>query len=198
MGMAVMQKPYLIDRGLISGKAKTDSMRILLAEALEVIPYIPFATGTMPEFEKAIYSDNLSDSEWNNKWWELVEQYQGIIPPSARGEEYCDAATKTHLNDDPAQYYDYAFVRLILFQLHNYIAENILKQNVRSTNYYGNKEVGRFLKKIMEGGATKDWREVMKEATGEDMSAKSMLSYFEPLMNWLKEQNKGRKYTLPE
>jgi peptidyl-dipeptidase A len=30
------------------------------------------------------------------------------------------------------------------------------------------------------------------------MNAKAMLRYFEPLMGWLKEQNKGRKYTLPE
>jgi peptidyl-dipeptidase A len=39
---------------------------------------------------------------------------------------------------------------------------------------------------------------VLKEATGEDMNAKAMLRYFEPLISWLKEQNKARKYTLPE
>jgi peptidyl-dipeptidase A len=198
MGVAATQKPYLVGRGLIDGRIKTDTIQVLLAEALNHIAYIPFAAGTMPEFEKAIYTDNLPDSEWNKKWWEMVGQYQGIVPPSGRGEEYCDAATKTHINDDAAQYYDYALSRLILFQLHKHIAENILKQNVRSTNYYGNKDVGQFLKKIMEVGATKDWREIIKEATGEEMSAKAMLSYFEPLMNWLKEQNKGRKYTLSE
>jgi peptidyl-dipeptidase A len=30
------------------------------------------------------------------------------------------------------------------------------------------------------------------------MSAKPMVDYFEPLMDWLMEQNKGRKHTLPE
>jgi len=30
------------------------------------------------------------------------------------------------------------------------------------------------------------------------MSAKAMVDYFSPLMKYLKEQNKGRKHTLPE
>ena len=50
----------------------------------------------------------------------------------------------------------------------------------------------------MSTGATRDWREVMKEATGEDMNATALVHYFDPLMQWLKEQNKGRKYTMPE
>ncbi len=198
MGMAAMQKPYLGGRGLISATSKTDSIQLMLSEALSMAVFIPFAAGTMSEFEKSLYADNLSESEFNKKWWELVKQYQGIVPPSERGEEYCDAATKTHINDDPAQYYDYALSYVILFQLHQHIAEKILKQDPRATNYFGNKEVGDFLKSIMVAGSTKDWREVLKEATGEDMNANAMVRYFEPLMSWLKEQNKGRKYTLPE
>lgn len=87
---------------------------------------------------------------------------------------------------------------MILFQLHQHIAEKILHQPPTATNYFGNKEVGTFINTIMASGATKDWREVMKNATGEEMNAKAIVRYFEPLMNWLKEQNKGRTYTLPE
>lgn len=198
MGMAAMQKPYLIGRGLIDQNTKTDSIQILLAEALDRIAFIPFAAGTMSEFEKAIYADNLPENEWNKKWWELVKKYQGIVPPAERDEHYCDAATKTHINDDPGQYYDYALSFVLMFQLHKHISDNILKQNPRSTNYYGNKEIGQFLKQIMETGASKDWRDVIRESTGADMNANAMLDYFEPLLNWLKEQNKGRKYTLSE
>ncbi len=198
MGMAATQKPYLVGQGLIPAGVKTDSIQIMLKEALNFAVFIPFAAGTMSEFEKALYADNLPESEFNNKWWELAKKYQGIVPPETRGEEYCDACTKTHINDDPAQYYDYALSYVILFQLHQYIAENILHQPATATNYYGHKEIGDFIRKIMSSGATKDWREVMKEATGEDMNAKALVRYFDPLMTWLKEQNKGRKYTLPE
>ncbi|MCD9016768.1 M2 family metallopeptidase [Parachryseolinea silvisoli] len=198
MGMAAMQKPYLVGRGLIAPGAKTDSIQILLKEALNFAVFIPFAAGTMSEFEKALYADNLPESEFNKKWWELTKQYQGIVPPSDREETYCDAATKTHINDDAAQYYDYALSYVILFQLHQHIAEKILHQDARATNYFGNQSTGEFLKKIMASGASKNWRDVLKEATGEDMNATAMVRYFEPLMQWLKTENQGRKYTLPE
>jgi len=48
----------------------------------------------------------------------------------------------------------------------------------------------------MAPGASKDWRKVLKESTGDELNAKAMLEYFDPLVSWLKEQNKGRKYTL--
>ena len=198
MGMAAMQKPYLIDRGLVHENAKTDSIRLLLKEALQHVVFIPFSAGVMSEFEKSLYADNLAPHEFNRKWWELVKQYQGVVPPDERGEEYCDAATKTHINDDAAQYYDYALSTVLMFQLHQHIAEKILGQRPTATNYYGNKKVGDFLRNIMYPGASRNWRDVLKEATGEDMNAKAMLRYFEPLMNWLKAENKGRKYTLPE
>lgn len=198
MGLAAMQKPYLIGRGLIDASVKTDSIQSLLKEALNSVVFIFFSSGTMSNFEKAMYVDSLSPDQFNQKWWELAKKYQGIVPPSARGEEYCDAATKTHINDDPAQYYDYALSYVLLYQLHNHIAKDILHQDPRSTNYYGHKEVGDFIKKIMYPGASKDWRKVLKESTGDELNAKAMLDYFQPLVDWLKEQNKGRKYTLPE
>jgi peptidyl-dipeptidase A len=45
----------------------------------------------------------------------------------------------------------------------------------------------------LEKGGTEDWRKVLKEATGEDISTRTMMDYFKPLMSWLEEQNKGRQ-----
>jgi peptidyl-dipeptidase A len=198
MGLAAMQKPYLAGRGLIAADVKTDSIQSLLKEALNSVVFIFFSSGTMSNFEKELYVDNLDSNQFNAKWWELAKKYQGIVPPTERGEEFCDAATKTHINDDPAQYYDYALSYVILYQLHNHISKNILHQDPRATNYYGHKEIGEFMNKIMYPGASKDWRVVLKESTGDELNAKAMLEYFEPLVSWLKEQNKGRKYSLPE
>jgi hypothetical protein len=44
---------------------------------------------------------------------------------------------------------------------------------------------------ILEKGGTEDWRKVLKEATGEDISTRAMMDYFKPLMSWLEEQNKA-------
>jgi peptidyl-dipeptidase A len=198
MGLAAMQKPFLANLGLLPANTKTDETKTLLKDALHYIVFIPFSAGTMSQFEYELYAKNLPADQLNKRWWELAAQYQGIAPPSPRGEEYCDAATKTHINDDPAQYYDYALSFILLFQVHDYISKNILHQDPHATNYYGNKEVGKFIADIMKPGASKDWRKVLKEKTGEDLSAKAMLAYFQPLMAYLQKENTGRKYTLPE
>lgn len=198
IGLASMQKPFLEGRGLAPKDVKVDQTQALLKEALNYVVFIPFSAGVMPGFEYDVYEKNLPKDKLNQRWWELAAKYQGITPPSKRGEAYCDAATKTHINDDAAQYYDYALSYVLLMQLHDHIARNILKQDPHATNYYGSKEVGDFLRKIMTPGSSRDWRVVLREATGEDLSAKAMLRYFEPLMEYLKKENQGRKHTLPE
>lgn len=204
MGMAAMQRPFLEGQGLIApatgdeAAQKQQELQLLLKDALASVAFIPFAACTMPEFERSLYVDDLPETQWNAKWWELTEQCQGIVPPSPRGEEFADGLTKTHINDDPAQYYDYALSYFLLYQLHDHIAKEILHQDPRATNYYGNKEVGAYLKSILSLGATEDWRDLTREKTGKDLSADPMVEYFQPLMDWLKEQNKGRTATLPE
>jgi peptidyl-dipeptidase A len=46
---------------------------------------------------------------------------------------------------------------------------------------------------VLAKGATEDWRKVLKDATGEELSTRAMAEYFQPLMAWLQEQNKGRQ-----
>jgi peptidyl-dipeptidase A len=198
MGLASMQKPFLAGLGLIPEDTKVDETQQLLKEALNYIVLIPWGAGVMPEFEYELHGNNLSIDEFNSKWWELKRKYQGIAPPAERGEEYCDAASKTHINNDPAQYYDYAISYILLFQFHDYIAKNILKQDPHATNYYGNNDVGKFLHDVMYPGATVDWREHLKNSIGTEMSAKPMMEYFAPLMEYLKKENEGREHTLPD
>jgi hypothetical protein len=63
--------------------------------------------------------------------------------------------TKTHINDTPAYYYNYAFATVFKFQLHDYIARKILHQPPQSCNYADNKEVGTWLNNILKKGARK-------------------------------------------
>ncbi|HAL56445.1 MAG TPA: peptidase [Bacteroidetes bacterium] len=197
IGLAAMQMPFLEGRGLAPRGATIDPVQALLKEALNYVVFIPFSTGTMSHFEYELYEKKLAKDQYNKKWWELAKEFQGIVPPSPRGEELCDAATKTHINDDAAQYYDYALSYVILFQLHDHIAASILKQDPHASDYYGSKEVGNFLRTIMSPGSSRDWRLVLKETTGQDLSAAAMLKYFEPLKKYLKNANAGRKHTLP-
>ena len=195
IAIASSQRPYLEQLGLLPEDMEIDQIQWLLNDALSSssVVFIPFAAGTMTHFEHDLYEKDLPKDEFNKRWWQYVEKYQGIVPPSPRGEEFCDAASKTHINNDPAQYYDYALSCVLKFHLHDYIARNVLHEDPRNCNYFGHKEVGDLLKKIMRPGASKDWRQVLKEVTGEDLSARAMLEYYQPLMDYLKEQNRGRK-----
>ncbi len=198
LGLAAMQKPFLEGLELIPAGVETDETQTLMKEALNYIVFIPWSAGVMTFFEQDLYASNLTKDQYNAKWWELKRKYQGIVPPSERGEEFCDASSKTHINNDAAQYYDYALSYALLFQVHNHIATNILKQDPRSTNYYGSAEVGQFLESILKSGSKGDWRALIEGATGEPISAKAMLNYFEPLTAYLQEVNAGREHTLPE
>jgi peptidyl-dipeptidase A len=198
IGLASLQKPLLQSLKLIPDNLTTNDTLELLTDALQHIIVLPWASGTMTRFEEALYTKNIPVTEFNKTWWDLVKRYQGVVPPSIRGEEFCDGCTKTHIIDDPAQYYDYAMAEILLFQFHDHIANNILKQDVHATNYWGNKEVGNFLRTLMAPGASVDWREHLSKNLGTAVSAKPILDYFSPLMTWLKKQNEGRNHSLPE
>ena len=196
LGLASMQKGFLQGRGLVPADARVDEIQTLLKEALDFVVFIPFSTGTMTHFEHDLYAAALPVSSYNERWWKYAAEFQGISPPVERGEEFCDAASKTHINNDAAQYYDYAISYILLHQFHRHIARKILAQEPRNTNYYGNKKIGAFLGSILKLGATRDWRTVLQESIGEDISAEAMLEYFEPLLQYLRKENAGRRHTL--
>lgn len=192
--VAAFQVPYLKQTGVVPKNYKVNPIDSLLKEALEqTVAFVPFATGTMSRFEYELYEKNLPVDQFQTRWWSIVSQYQGIAVPNAArltDPTLCDACTKTHVIDDPAQYYDYALATVIKYQLHEHIATKILKQDPHACNYYGSKEAGSFIKSILEKGATEDWREVLKGATGEELSTRAMVAYFEPLRKWLVAENK--------
>jgi peptidyl-dipeptidase A len=195
IGVAAGQRPYLKQVGLLPAAAeKADAVTFLLDSAFDrAITFIPFSAGVMTRFERDFYSGSIPDTGLNAAWWALAGRYQGMSPPVDRPETLCDPATKTHINDDPAQYYDYAIGTVLKYQLHDHIAREILKQDPHECNYYGSTKVGDFLRGILSVGATRDWNAVLRDATGEGLTARPMVAYFQPLLAWLQKQNEGRK-----
>lgn len=208
MGLAAMQPRFVEAVGLADSTATPDPVQTtggvgvanLLREALNYVVFIPFSTGVMPSFEHDLYAEGIDPEEWNARWWQYAREFQGIVPPdparAAVGAPFNDAATKTHVNDDPAQYYDYALSYVLLFQLHDHIAREILHEDPRDTNYYGREDVGDFLRTLLRPGALVDGNRLLEEATGRGLTAQPMLDYFAPLMEWLRVQNAGRTATI--
>ncbi|NNF57631.1 MAG: M2 family metallopeptidase [Rhodothermaceae bacterium] len=200
MGLASLQPRFLASVGLAAEGEAPDPIQTLFKEALNYVVFIPWSAGVMTEFEHDLYANTLPRERWNARWWELKARYQGIAPPEAGraavGSAFNDAATKTHINNDAAQYYDYALSNVLLFQLHDHIAREILGEDPRDTNYFGQPAVGDFLKDILSPGATVDGNELLRATTGRDLTAEPMLNYFAPLLEWLREQNAGRSHSI--
>jgi peptidyl-dipeptidase A len=191
--LASEQPPYLVKVGVIpAGKEPAPVGWLLQSALMESIVFTAFSAGTMSHFERDVYDAELPPAEWQKRWWQYVAEYQGVVPPVGRPDDLCDACTKTHLIDDPASYYDYALATLVRYQLHDHICTKILKQDVHACNYFGSKEVGDFLRGILELGATRDWRAVIKDATGEPISPRAMMAYFAPLTAELAKRNAGK------
>ena len=196
ISLAAGQVPYLKSVGVLPADYHDDQVATLLQTALaQGIPFMFFASGTMTHWENDLYTKDLPADQYNARWWKYVADYQGVEAPGgpgSRGEEFCDAATKTHISDNPAYYYSYAIATVQKFQIHDYIARHILHQPPQSCNYANNREVGDFLKKFLRVGATQDWRKLLRDTTGEDLSTRAMRDYFAPLQAWLEKENAGR------
>ncbi len=193
IALAAAQTPYLHEQGILPASVEIDTRQAMLVDALErTVAFIPWSAGVMSHFEYELYEKDLPPEQWQSRWWAMVSQYQNVVPPSDRTGDpgLCDACTKTHINDDPAGYYDYAIATVIKYQLHEHICATILHQDPHACNYYGHPEVGDFLRGILSKGATEDWRQVLRDATGEGLSTRAMVAYFAPLQTWLAAENK--------
>ncbi len=122
----------------------------------------------MFRFEKSMYEN--PDQDLNSLWWQLVEKYQGIKKPKDRDKP--DWASKIHMALYPAYYHNYMLGELLASQLNNFIAKNILHSaNTNLQSFTGHNEVGNYLKEnIFKPGARYHWSELIKRATGEELT----------------------------
>ena len=124
----------------------------------------------MYRFEKAMYEN--PNQDLNALWWKLVEKYQLVKKPANRNNP--DWATKIHVALYPAYYHNYLMGALLASQLNNYITKNIIKtEGIKTPSYVGNKEVGQYFKeKVFYPGRKTYWNNMIKDATGEKLTAK--------------------------
>ncbi len=186
MGLAAGQEPYLREIGLLPEDTALDAGDLLLAEALENgIVRLVWAAGVVTQFEHDLYEEELPADQFNARWWELKGRHQRVSPPADRTVAGCDACAVNEIIENPARYHDHVLAMLIKYQLHDYIARRILNENPHFCNYYGNQEVGAWLMEIQRLGATRDWRVVLEEKTGEPLGTRALLDYFAPLDEYL-------------
>lgn len=130
----------------------------------------------MYDFEKQLYAD--PDQDLNSLWWEMVEKYQFVKRPV--GRDAPDWAAKIHFAVAPCYYHNYMLGELLASQLHNHIVRKELKlESDKNVSYVSQKKAGNFLhKKVFQAGSVYHWNEMIKRATGEQLTAKYFVADF--------------------
>jgi peptidyl-dipeptidase A len=124
----------------------------------------------MFRFEKSMYAN--PDQDLNKLWWDLVEKYQLLKKPEGRNN--ADWASKIHIASYPCYYHNYQLGELLASQLQVYINTHILKAGEYDiVSLSKNPEIGKYLlNNVFRPGAKYQWNDMIKRATGEELTAK--------------------------
>jgi peptidyl-dipeptidase A len=183
---------YLVDIGLLDAEPP-DNLNPLMYKALEKIAFLPFGY-VVDQWRFDVFKGAVKEAGYNDHWWKLRRDLQGVVPPVARAADDFDPGAKYHV---PANvpYTRYFLATILQFQLHRGLCKAIgFEGPLYKCSIYGNEEAGKRLRQMMEMGMEKPWPEALAAVTGETrMDATALVEYFQPLIDWLNEQNKGQK-----
>ena len=183
---------YLVKIGLLDRTPDASKdIGLLLSRALEKVAFIPFGL-VIDQWRWKVFSGEVTPDRYNSAWWDLRLKYQGVAPPSARGEQFFDPGAKYHVPDN-TPYMRYFLANVLEFQFHRALAKTAgCTAPLHRCSIYENKAAGDKLQATLAMGLSKPWPDALQTLTGQrEMDASAILDYFKPLQVWLEEQNKG-------
>jgi len=165
----------------------------LLRMALSRAALLTYAY-VLEKWRYQVFRGDITPSQYNTRYWELREKYQGVKAPVSRERQDFDPGAKFHVAAN-IPYSRYFMSAIMQFQLHAGLCRS--KQHtaqLHKCDIYRSLAAGNRLKKVMNLGASRPWPQVMKIVTGyRDIRADRMLEYFRPLMAWLRLENRGHR-----
>lgn len=180
---------YLVKLGYLD-KAPDPSKDIglLLRQALDKVAFLPFGL-LIDKWRWQVFSGEITPENYNESWWTMRQQYQGIAPPVNRSEADFDPGAKYHV---PANvpYLRYFLAHVLQFQFHRALAQEAGETGpLNRASIYGNKAAGAKLETMLKMGQSKPWPDALEAVSGQrQMDATAILDYFAPLQKWLDQQ----------
>ena len=186
---------YLARIGLIRAAAPSHEALInqQMKMALEKIAFLPFGR-LIDQWRWRVFSGEITPENYNSSWWELRRRYQGIAPPVPRTEADFDPGAKYHIpSNTPYTRYFLSFI--LQFQFHKALCAAAGNQGpLNECSNYGSREAGRRFADMLSLGASQPWQDALEKLTGtRRIDAAAITEYFQPLMQWLNEQNQGQQ-----
>jgi len=186
---------YLVQIGLLDQSRVPSADKdtgLLLRQAMDKVAFLPFGL-LVDKWRWGVFNGSIKPDQYQSAWDALRLQYQGIKPPVARDASRFDAGAKYHI---PANtpYMRYFLARLLQFQFYQAACKQAgWTGPLHRCSFYGNKDVGAKLQKMLEMGQSKPWPDALQAFTGSrEISGQALVDYFAPLKKWLDEQNKGK------
>jgi len=185
---------YLLRTGLLEQVPDpSGDLGLLMRQALEKIAFLPFGL-LVDQWRWKVFAGEVGPEGYNELWWQLREQYQGVAPPAARPAEAFDPGAKYHVPGN-TPYTRYFLAAILQFQFHRALCAAAGNEDpIHRCSIYGSRQAGERLQAMLEMGRSRPWPEALEALTGSpEMDATAILDYFAPLQAWLDEQNAGRQ-----
>lgn len=185
---------YLKQIGLIEAiPPASEDLSLLMRQALDKIAFLPFGL-LVDKYRWKIFAGEITPETYNDGWWKLRTQYQGIRPPTDRPADGFDAGGKYHVPGG-VPYTRYFLARILQFQFYKAACDQIgWTGPLHRCSFYGSKEIGEKFNAMMEMGASKPWPDALEAFTGSrQMDGSAIVAYFKPLMEHLEKENAGRQ-----
>jgi peptidyl-dipeptidase A len=181
---------YLKEIGVLNRvPSENADLEYLLRMALDKVAFLPFGL-MIDQWRWKVFSGEIPPADYNKAWWQLREQYQGVVAPMARSESDFDPGAKYHIPaNTPYARYFLAFI--LQFQFHRALCHEAgYTGPLHRCSIYANKQAGARLARMLELGASRPWPEALSVLTSESkMDATAILDFFAPLKEWLDKQN---------
>ncbi|KAG8519750.1 Angiotensin-converting enzyme 2, partial [Galemys pyrenaicus] len=166
-------------------------INFLLKQALTIVGTMPF-TYMLEKWRWMVFNGEIPKNQWMKKWWEMKREIVGVVEPVPHDETYCDPATLFHVAND------YSFIRYYTRTIYQFQFQEALCRTAQHTgplhkcDISNSKEAGMKLLEMLSLGNSEPWPLALEKVVGEKtMNVKPLLNYFDPLLNWLKEQNRN-------
>jgi peptidyl-dipeptidase A len=185
---------YLKKIGLLDEVSDSEEAVInkQMLDALDGIAFLPFGR-MIDQWRWDVFSGEIPPEKYNEGWWKLREKYQGVAAPIERTEADFDPGAKYHIPGN-TPYLRYFLARILQYQFHEALCEASGHEGPLYTcSIYDSKEAGKKMQAMLAMGASKPWPDALEAGAGtREMDGSSLIKYYEPLMGYLKEQNKDR------
>jgi peptidyl-dipeptidase A len=202
IALSVSTPKHLQKINLLQDYEDTDesSINALMDIALQKVAFLPFGL-LIDKWRWDVFSGAVTQDNWNSHWWEYRKQYQKLRPPVPRADPRdFDPGAKFHVAGD-SQYIAYFVAHIVQFQFYRSLCIAAGEYNpddkevpLHKCDFYESTAAGEKLRDGLSLGASKHWSDVLEVMTEErKLDATALLEYFEPLYNFLKEQNQKLK-----